>query len=73
LHHYQGSEVKNDVIFAGLTVRAFVRDVDKIPEEIKPQVEPFKGDVVNIEDVRKGVEGQDAVIVALGTRNNLGT
>lgn len=56
----------------GLKVRAFVRDVEKLPEEVRSKVEPFKGDVLNIEDVRKAVHGQDGVVVVLGTRNDLG-
>lgn len=52
-------------------MRAFVRDEDKLPEDIRSKVEPFKGDVLNLEDVRKAVQGQHGVVVALGTRNDL--
>lgn len=52
-------------------MRAFVRDAEKLPEDVRSKVEPFKGDVLNIEDVRKAVQGQDGVIVVLGTRNDL--
>jgi pSer/pThr/pTyr-binding forkhead associated (FHA) protein len=52
-------------------VRAFVRDVEKLPEDVRSKVEPFKGDVLNIDDVRKAIQGQDGAIVVLGTRNDL--
>ncbi len=32
----------------------------------------MEGDVTNSEDVKSAIEGQDAVIVTLGTRNDLG-
>lgn len=47
-----------------------VRDPAKLPADHKAsRVEV--GDVLNKEDVRKTMEGQDAVIIILGTRNNL--
>lgn len=52
-------------------MRAFVRDVEKLPEDVRSKVEPFKGDVLNIDDVRKAIQGQDGAIVVLGTRNDL--
>ncbi|XP_015601748.1 flavin reductase (NADPH) [Cephus cinctus] len=55
----------------GLDVRAFVRDESKIPENLKGKVEVFVGDVTNAEQVSKAVSDRDAVVVVLGTRNNL--
>lgn len=47
-----------------------MRDPAKLPADHKAsRVEV--GDVLNKEDVRKTMEGQDAVIIILGTRNNL--
>lgn len=41
-----------------------------MPAEFKEKVEIVKGDVLNQADVDKTVEGTDAVIVVLGTRNS---
>jgi len=49
-----------------------VRDPNRLPEELRNQVEVFTGDVLVGEDVDKAVEGRDAVVVTLGTRNDLG-
>jgi len=53
-------------------VKAFVRDPEKLPEEVRTKVEVCKGDVLKLDDVRKATQGQDGVIVALGTRNDIG-
>jgi putative NADH-flavin reductase len=55
----------------GLEVRAVMRDPSRMPEELRNQVEVFTGDVLVKEDVNKAVEGRDAVVVTLGTRNDL--
>ncbi|XP_065352731.1 flavin reductase (NADPH) [Cloeon dipterum] len=68
---YTGLNVVKEAIKQGLNVRTFVRDPEKLPEDIKNKVEPFKGDVLNLDQVRNAVKGEDAVIVALGTRNNV--
>jgi putative NADH-flavin reductase len=57
---------------AGLQVRALVRDPSKLPEHLQSHIEVIQGDVTDIADVKRTVEGQDAVIVTLGTRNDLG-
>lgn len=59
-------------VFTGLEVRALMRDPSRMPEELRKQVEVFTGDVLVSEDVDKAVEGRDAVVVTLGTRNDLG-
>lgn len=56
----------------GLQIRALVRDPSKVPQELDGKIDIIKGDVLNEDDVKQAVEGQDAVIVTLGTRNNLG-
>lgn len=53
-------------------MRAFVRDPAKLPEEVRGKVEVCQGDVLKTEDVQRAVQGQEGVVVALGTRNDLG-
>jgi putative NADH-flavin reductase len=60
------SAVEND-----LDVRAFVRDKAKVPEDLKSKIESVVGDVTNAEQVANAVAGRDAVVVVLGTRNDL--
>lgn len=55
----------------GLKIRALVRDPSKVPQELGGKIEVIQGDVLNEDDVKQAVEEQDAVIVTLGTRNNL--
>ncbi|XP_050420861.1 flavin reductase (NADPH) [Adelges cooleyi] len=55
----------------GLEVRALLRDPSRLPESLRNQVEVFTGDVLVKEDVDKVIEGRDAVVVTLGTRNDL--
>lgn len=50
-----------------------MRDASRMPEELRQQVEVITGDVLVKEDVDKTIEGRDAVVVTLGTRNDLGT
>lgn len=47
-----------------------VRDPSRLPADHKA-ARVVVGDVLNKEDVRKALEGQDAVIIVLGTRNDL--
>lgn len=47
-----------------------VRDPTKLPADHKAS-RVVVGDVLNREDVEKTMEGQDAVIIILGTRNDL--
>lgn len=55
----------------GYNVTVLVRDPARLPADKKP-ARVVVGDVLNKEDVSKAVEGQDAVIIVLGTRNDLG-
>ncbi|XP_076314450.1 flavin reductase (NADPH)-like isoform X2 [Tachypleus tridentatus] len=54
----------------GFEVTAFLRDPTKLPPDVKPNI-VIKGDVLNTDDVNKAVEGQDGVVIVLGTRNDL--
>ncbi|XP_065222192.1 flavin reductase (NADPH) [Planococcus citri] len=55
----------------GLEVRALLRDPSKMAETYRNKIEIIQGDVLVESDVEKTVEGRDAVVVALGTRNDL--
>lgn len=48
-----------------------VRDNKTIPESIKDSVDIVNGDVTKYDDVEKALKDQDAVVVVLGTRNNV--
>lgn len=54
-----------------LDITVFVRDEKKIPEHIKEKVKVIVGDATNPEQVEKAIAGQEAVVVVLGTRNDL--
>lgn len=55
----------------GLKVQALLRDPSKLPKEYEGKISVVQGDVLVLDDVKKTLEGQDAVIVVLGTRNSL--
>uniref|UniRef100_A0A8C4YN85 Biliverdin reductase B n=1 Tax=Gopherus evgoodei TaxID=1825980 RepID=A0A8C4YN85_9SAUR len=55
---------------AGYQVTVLVRDPARLPPEHRP-ARVVVGDVLNPADVDKAIEGQDAVIIILGTRNDL--
>ncbi|XP_040179092.1 flavin reductase (NADPH) [Rana temporaria] len=55
----------------GYNVTVLVRDPARLPANKKP-TRIVVGDVLNKSDVSKAVEGQDAVIIVLGTRTDLG-
>ncbi|XP_068440943.1 flavin reductase (NADPH)-like [Clinocottus analis] len=57
-------------VAAGYNVTVLVRDPAKLPADHKAS-RVVVGDVLNKEDVKKTMEGQDAVVIILGTRNNL--
>ncbi|XP_051579868.1 flavin reductase (NADPH)-like [Myxocyprinus asiaticus] len=56
---------------AGYNVTVLVRDPARLPPDHKAS-RVVVGDVLNKDDVKKTLEGQDAVIIILGTRNDLG-
>ncbi|KAM9853743.1 flavin reductase (NADPH) [Aulostomus maculatus] len=55
---------------AGYNVTVLVRDPSKLPADHKAS-RVVVGDVLKKEDVKKTMEGQDAAIIILGTRNDL--
>ncbi|KAJ8723662.1 hypothetical protein PYW07_007642 [Mythimna separata] len=55
----------------GYSVRAFVRDPKKIPDEYKDKVEIFPGNVLEPDSVADAVEGMDGVVIALGTGHDM--
>ncbi|XP_060523311.1 flavin reductase (NADPH) [Cylas formicarius] len=55
----------------GLNVRAFVRDPNKLPDNLRDSVEVVKGDVLLYNDVLNAIRNTSAVVVALGTRDDL--
>nr|ACO07705.1 Flavin reductase [Oncorhynchus mykiss] len=58
-------------VAAGYNVTVLVRDPDRLPAEHKA-CRVVVGDVLNKEDVKKTMEGQDAVFIILGTRSDPG-
>ncbi|XP_046892463.1 flavin reductase (NADPH) [Hypomesus transpacificus] len=55
---------------AGYSVTVLVREPARLPADHKAS-KVVVGDVMKKEDVKKAMEGQDAVIIVLGTRNDL--
>ncbi|XP_041796460.1 flavin reductase (NADPH) [Chelmon rostratus] len=65
-----GQATLPQAVAAGYNVTVMVRDPVRLPADHKAsRVEV--GDVLNKEDVKRTMEGQDAVIIILGTRNDL--
>lgn len=59
------------LIFApGYNITVLVRDRSRLPADHKAS-RVVVGDALNKDDVKKTLEGQDAVIIILGTRNDL--
>ncbi|KAK7882012.1 hypothetical protein WMY93_028186 [Mugilogobius chulae] len=58
------------VVSAGYSATVLVRDPSKLPADHQAS-RVVVGDVLNRDDVKKTLEGQDAVIIILGTRNDL--
>lgn len=66
-----GTEILKQALEAGHEVTAFVRDPARIPFEDK-RLRVLTGDVFDPSAVDRAVEGQEAVICALGGGNDLG-
>ncbi|XP_033953405.1 flavin reductase (NADPH) [Pseudochaenichthys georgianus] len=58
-------------VSAGYNVTVLTRDPSRLPADHNA-FRVVVGDVLNKDDVMKTLEGQDAVIIILGTRNSLG-
>ncbi|XP_035169742.1 flavin reductase (NADPH) [Oxyura jamaicensis] len=56
----------------GYTVTVLVRDPGRLPPQAPPPARVVVGDVLEPADVAEAVRGQDAVVIILGTRNDLG-
>ncbi len=51
----------------GYEVSAFSRDAAKLKDYAHPNLRTIEGDVLNIIDVNKAIEGQEVVFIALGS------
>uniref|UniRef100_A0A8C1YFI1 Biliverdin reductase B n=1 Tax=Cyprinus carpio TaxID=7962 RepID=A0A8C1YFI1_CYPCA len=65
-----GSATLPIAVASGYNVTVLVRDAARLPPDHKAS-RVVVGDVLNKDDVKKTLEGQDAVIIILGTRNDL--
>ncbi len=61
-----GSHFVNQALDAGYKIRAFVRTPEKYSLSDNANVEVFKGDATNYDDVEKAVSGVDIVVSCLG-------
>ncbi|MPC66803.1 Flavin reductase (NADPH) [Portunus trituberculatus] len=52
-------------------VTTFVRDPARLPQELSSKVTVKTGDVLDSKAVDEAVQDQDAVVILLGTRNDL--
>ncbi|KAJ8280855.1 hypothetical protein GJAV_G00059890 [Gymnothorax javanicus] len=66
-----GSVTLPQAVAAGYNVTVLVRDPSRLPADHKAS-KVVVGDVLKKDDVKTAMEGQDAVIIILGTRNDLG-
>lgn len=48
-----------------------MKDENKVPMNLKDKIEIIIGDVTNKEQVSNAISNTDAVVVVLGTRNDL--
>jgi biliverdin reductase/flavin reductase len=64
-----GIETVEVAINSGFYVTAFVRNKSKLPSNLNPH-QVIVGDVLNLNDAKKAVRGQDGVIICLGTRDD---
>lgn len=61
-----GSEIVKQALRKGHHVIAFVRNPEKFPLMENQNLKIHKGDVLNLEDVKKAMHSQDAVLCTLG-------
>jgi len=67
-----GLQVIELALQQGVQVTALVRDPSRLPVELASSITVVNGDSTIKDDVVKAIRGQDAVIVTLGTRHDLG-
>lgn len=60
-------------IILGISARLLLRPGSVLPADLESNVEIVRGDATNLESVEETIKGTDGVVVALGTRNQLGT
>lgn len=65
------NDLCNRIRNSGYIVRLLYRTEATIPDSFKDKVELINGDVTNVADVEKTLEGTDCVCIILGTRNVL--
>ncbi|XP_076014699.1 flavin reductase (NADPH) [Genypterus blacodes] len=65
-----GQATLRQAVAAGYNVTVLVRDPVRLPEDHKAS-KVVVGDVLIKDNVREAMQGQDAVIITLGTRNDL--
>lgn len=61
-----GSHFVNQALGAGYKIRAFVRSPEKYSLSDNANIEVFRGDATNYDDVEKAVSGVDIVVSCLG-------
>ena len=61
-----GSEIVTQALGKGYYVTVFVRNPEKFPLAERKSLKIYKGDVLNLEDVKKAMQNQEAVLCALG-------
>lgn len=64
-----GSHFVNQALAADFNIKAFVRSLHKFKLSEHPNVEVFKGDATNFDDVKKAMKGVDIVVSCLGNPN----
>ena len=61
---FVGRKVINYLIKNGVAVRGLVRDRNRLPQEIRSQIEVCEGDINDYEALQKAVKGVDAIVHA---------
>ncbi|XP_066840925.1 LOW QUALITY PROTEIN: flavin reductase (NADPH) [Anser cygnoides] len=67
-----GLATLSQALDGGYTVTVLVRDPGRLPPQGPPPARVVVGDVLEPADVAEAVRGQDAVVIILGTRSDLG-
>jgi putative NADH-flavin reductase len=65
-----GRRVVDEALARGHRVRAMARSADTLPGDVE-ELEPFPGDALDPDDVRRALEGVDVVVQALGIRESV--
>lgn len=65
-----GKPVTNELLAAGFTVSALVRDPEKAKRALPSTIKLIKGDISNEKDLLNAMQGQDAVYLSLSIKQN---